>query len=205
MCCFSLGFHPGKSHSAISVSPGVADANGQTQLGSGPWQSAGAEHCQPSLGWECQRLSITLIPEGYFNIMTQGWVQHEPSPAGIALSPPCVWITAGPSCWFLIHPLLHPPPPTRLFWLQMCCTAVCPHCWQPVIQCNGTGCLEIPFHIRSLPDMKCLYMGIKSFSLPIIKALKQRKWSVFAFLPHNQGPANYFGDQFLLPLPSQHG
>lgn len=85
-----LGFTPGRATPPISVSPGVADANGQTQLGSGPWQSAGAEHCQPSLGWECQRLSITLIPEGYFNIMTQGWVQHEPSPAGIALSPSCV-------------------------------------------------------------------------------------------------------------------
>lgn len=35
------------------------------------------EHCQP-LGWEHQRLSITLILEGHSNLMTHRWVQHEP-------------------------------------------------------------------------------------------------------------------------------
>lgn len=94
-----------------------------------------------------------------------------PSPAGTALWSPCVWMMAGPSCWVLIHSLPHSPSTdmlSRLFCLEICCTAVCPHCWhvftswQPVTQCTWQ------FYRLFGNTLSCQVLT-QSFSLPMME------------------------------------
>lgn len=65
----SLVSPPKKAVQLISVSPEVADAGGQTQLGSDLWNQQELEHCQlPGAGAPEAVQSITLIADGCFNI-----------------------------------------------------------------------------------------------------------------------------------------